>query len=81
MRCASGVLHVTWAGEVWFSKVPAREERMPTFTTSDGTIVRQQGWKWSQWVDDQPLPLPVRRLKGKWEVDPKNALLEGLPAR
>lgn len=70
-----------WAGEVWFSKVPAREEGAPRTFTAGGEIMRQQTWFWSQWVDYQPPPLGVRRVKGKWEVDPKNSLLEGLPGR
>ena len=65
-----------WAGEVWFSKGPAREEGVQGFTLGmAGTIVRPG--QWSQWVDYQPLALRVQRVKGKWEVDPNSSLLEG----
>ena len=65
-----------WAGEVWFSKEPAREMGVQGFTLGmAGTIVRPG--QWSQWVDYQPPPLRVQRVKGKWEVHPDNSLLEG----
>jgi hypothetical protein len=65
-----------WAGEVWFSKEPAREMGEQGFTLGmAGTLVRPG--QWSQWVDYQPPPLRVQRVKGKWQVHPNNGLLGG----
>jgi hypothetical protein len=66
-----------WVGEVWFSSGPMREVGDPgPVSGRTVSVMRRQG-QWSQWVDYQPLPLRVQRVKGKWEVDPHNSLLEG----
>jgi len=69
-----------WAGEVSFKKAPCREAGEPGIML-DGmlmgvTIFRQRG-QWTQWVDFEPEPVQVQKVKGKWQVHQDTWLLRG----
>ena len=68
-----------WAGTASMKKTPCREAGEPGVVL-DGmasvTIMRRRG-QWSQWIDYQPEPVRVQKVKGKWQVQPDNGLLTG----
>jgi hypothetical protein len=71
-----------WAGEVSFKSAPCREAGEPGIML-DGmvmgaTIFRQRG-RWTQWVEFQPEPVRVQKVKGKWQVHQDTWLLRGKP--
>jgi hypothetical protein len=68
-----------WAGEVSFKKAPCREAGEPGIML-DGLVganmFRQRG-RWTQWVDFEPEPVQVQKVKGKWQVHQDTWLLRG----
>jgi hypothetical protein len=69
-----------WAGEVSFKQAPCREAGEPGIML-DGLpegrgIMRQRG-RWTQWVDFEPEPVRVQKVKGKWQVHEDTWLLRG----
>ena len=71
-----------WAGEVSFKQAPCREAGEPGIML-DGLpegrgIMRQRG-RWTQWVEFQPEPVKVQKVKGKWQVPEDTWLLRGKP--
>ena len=68
-----------WAGEVSFKQAPCREAGEQGLVL-DGmaglSIVRQRG-RWSQWVEFQPEPVKVQKVKGQWEIHQDTWLLRG----
>ena len=68
-----------WAGEVRFKETPCREAGDQGIVL-DGmagvSIFRQRG-RWSQWVEFQPEPVQVQKVKGKWQVHQDTWLLRG----
>jgi hypothetical protein len=68
-----------WAGEVAFKKSPCREageQGVVLEGMANITVMRARG-AWSQWIDYQPEPLHVQKVKGQWQVQPDNPLLTG----
>jgi len=70
-----------WAGEVWFSTGPMREVGDQGLVSGTTVSVNRPWGSWSQWVDYQPLPLRLQRVKGKWEWDRNNPMVEGMIPR
>jgi hypothetical protein len=71
-----------WAGEVSFKQAPCREAGEPGIML-DGLpegrgIMRQRG-RWTQWVEFQPEPVKIQKVKGKWQVHEDTWLLRGKP--
>jgi hypothetical protein len=69
-----------WAGEVSFKQAACREVGEPGILL-DGdpagkSIFRQRG-RWSQWVEFQPEPVQVQKVKGQWQVHQDTWLLRG----
>jgi hypothetical protein len=68
-----------WAGEVKFKQAPCREagdQGILLDGLADVTVFRQRG-QWTQWVDFQPEPVQVQRVKGNWQVHQDTWLLRG----
>jgi hypothetical protein len=68
-----------WAGQVWFEKKPYREAGDPGLVADGmaGLSVNRQRGRWTQWVDFQPEPLRVQKVKGAWQIKPDTFLLRG----
>jgi hypothetical protein len=68
-----------WAGEVSFKQAPCREAGEPGVLL-DGLVgasaFRQRG-RWTQWVEFQPEPVQIQKIKGKWQVHQDTWLLRG----
>jgi hypothetical protein len=68
-----------WAGEVRFKETPCRESGDQGIVL-DGmagiSVFRQRG-RWSQWIEFQPEPVRVQKVKGKWQVHEDTWLLRG----
>lgn len=68
-----------WAGQVSFKQAPCREAGDPGIML-DGMmgagIYRQRG-RWTQWVDFQPEPVQLQKVKGTWQIQPDTWLLRG----
>jgi hypothetical protein len=64
-----------WSGEVVFKRTVCREMGEPGVSAVLG--VRRQRDQWTQWVDFQPTPVPVFKVHGKWQIQPKIGLLSG----
>jgi hypothetical protein len=72
-----------WAGQVSFKEAPCREAGDPGIML-DGvmgaSVLRQRG-RWTQWIDFQPEPVQIHKVKGNWQVEPDTWLLRGtIPA-
>ncbi len=69
---------VEWSGQIWFAKQPAREagDNGVILGGLSGSIFRRPG-QWSQWVDYQPMPLHLRKVKGAWLAEEDNSLVAG----
>jgi hypothetical protein len=68
-----------WAGEVSFKQAPCREAGEPGILL-DGLVginINRQRGRWSQWVEFQPEPVKVQKVKGKWQVHQDTWLLRG----
>jgi hypothetical protein len=68
-----------WAGEVRFTKAPAREAGDPGIAfdgMADITVNRRRG-AWTQWVDYQPEAIRVQKVKGQWQTNEDTWLLRG----
>ena len=68
-----------WAGEVSFKQVPCREAGEPGILLDGlvgGNVNRPRG-RWSQWVEFQPEPVQVQKVKGNWQIHQDTWLLRG----
>jgi hypothetical protein len=68
-----------WAGEVSFKQAPCREAGEPGILLDGlvgGNFNRPRG-RWSQWVEFQPEPVHVQKVKGNWQVHQDTWLLRG----
>jgi hypothetical protein len=74
---------VDWIGSVIFKQSSCREAGDPGMALegiSNHVVSRQRG-QWSEWVDWQPDPVRLQRIKGQWQIDKDTWLLRGtLPA-
>jgi hypothetical protein len=68
-----------WAGEVSFKQAPCREAGEPGILL-DGLVggnFNRPRSRWSQWVEFQPEPVQVQKVKGNWQVHQDTWLLRG----
>jgi hypothetical protein len=68
-----------WAGEVSFKQTPCREAGEPGILL-DGLVginINRQRGRWSQWVEFQPEPVKIQKVKGKWQIHQDTWLLRG----
>jgi hypothetical protein len=68
-----------WAGEVKFKETPCREvgdQGVLLDGMASISVFRQRG-RWTQWVDFQPEPLRLQRVKGQWQIPQDTWLLRG----
>jgi hypothetical protein len=70
-----------WAGEVSFKQTPCREagDQGIVLDGMAGISVFRQRGRWTQWVEFQPEPVKVQKVKGKWQVHEDTWLLRGKP--
>jgi len=68
-----------WAGQVSFKQAPCREAGDPGIMLDGmaGTGIYRQRGRWTQWVDFQPEPVQVQKVKGNWQINPDTWLLRG----
>jgi hypothetical protein len=68
-----------WAGEVRFKQAPCREAGDQGIVLDGvmGANVNRQRGRWSQWIDFEPEPLPIQKVKGNWQANPDTWLLRG----
>jgi hypothetical protein len=68
-----------WAGQVSFKQAPCREagDQGIMLDGMMGAGVYRQRGRWTQWVDFQPEPLQIQKVKGTWQVQPDTWLLRG----
>jgi hypothetical protein len=72
-----------WAGQVSFKQAPCREAGDSGILLDGmaGTSIYRQRGRWTQWVDFEPEPVQIQKVKGNWQVEPDTWLLRGrLPA-
>jgi hypothetical protein len=68
-----------WAGEVSFKQAPCREagdQGVLLDGLANVTAFRQRG-RWSQWVDFQPEPVQMQKVKANWQAQQDTWLLRG----
>jgi hypothetical protein len=68
-----------WAGEVRFKQAPCREagdQGILLDGLANATVFRQRG-RWTQWVDFQPEPVQIQKVKGNWQAHQDTWLLRG----
>ena len=68
-----------WAGEVSFKQAPCREagdQGILLDGLANVTTFRQRG-RWTQWVDFQPEPVRIQKVKGNWQINQDTWLLRG----
>ena len=68
-----------WEGQVNFKSAPCREAGDPGLVLEgivSLSINRQRG-KWTQWVDFQPDPIRLHKMKGQWQAMQDTWLLRG----
>ena len=68
-----------WAGEVSFKQAPCREagdQGILLDGLANLTVFRQRG-QWTQWVDFEPEPVQVQKVKGNWQAQQDTWLLRG----
>jgi len=68
-----------WAGEVRFKQAPCREagdQGIVLDGLANVTTFRQRG-RWSQWIDFQPEPVQIQKVKGNWQAQQDTWLLRG----
>jgi len=68
-----------WAGEVSFKQAPCREagdQGILLDGLANLTVFRQRG-QWTQWVDFEPEPVQVQKVKGNWQAQQDTWLLHG----
>ncbi len=66
-------------GEVTFKQAPCREagdQGILLDGLANVTVFRQRG-RWSQWLDFQPEPVQIQKVKGNWQVHEDTWLLRG----
>ena len=68
-----------WAGQVSFKQAPRREAGDSGIMLDGmaGTSIYRQRGRWTQWVDFQPEPVQVQKVKGNWQINPDTWLLRG----
>jgi hypothetical protein len=68
-----------WAGQVSFKQAPCREagDQGIMLDGMMGAGVYRQRGRWTQWVDFQPEPVQIQKVKGTWQVQPDTWLLRG----
>ena len=68
-----------WAGEVSFKQAPCREAGEPGILLDGlvGVNFNRQRGRWSQWVEFQPEPIQLQKVKGNWQVHQDTWLLRG----
>lgn len=69
---------VEWEGEVSVQKTPCREAGDPGVMLDglEGAIMRQRN-RWTRWVDFQPEPVRLQKVKGQWHCNEDSWLLRG----
>ncbi|HEY8665865.1 MAG TPA: hypothetical protein VIL86_04325 [Tepidisphaeraceae bacterium] len=72
---------IEWTGMIWFKDEPCREAGdqgiMLDGMSNLGASVNRNPGRWTQYVEYQPEPLRVSKVKGKWEVHQDTMLLHG----
>lgn len=72
-----------WAGQVNFRSAPCREAGDQGFVLEGmsnlGVSVSRTRGRWSQWVDFQPDPLKLQKVKGQWQIPQDQWMTRGNP--